>query len=380
NDAAPGTRTIEEPRIITNVDVIGTGIETRYPDIKVTPISYGNVIFCDDKRLTSTITNPGTDDLIIGDMQLIGADAGSFTLDPQTYPITIKPGDSYIVGVTFSPDAQRPYKAQVLVTPTNLKDAQGNIRTDFIELDGFGFSVEILLEVSPSAMDKIKAGTVKTIAVKGSTQDQSKWPVTQVRSIDMKLHYDSDMMAYETGSIKAGPGLPNWTITATESTDGLSIKATGSTNPNNGDFIIGDFKILMSDSATYMIDITDATTKDRSLCTPIKTKPGTVSLDACFINGRLISFGSTAFSLKGVSPNPLQSGNITIDYSIGFKVATTVEVYNSLGERVSLAVDEILEPGEYRLAIPSDALPNGNYFCRIMAGPFTEVKPFTINR
>lgn len=380
NDAAPGTRTIEEPRIITNVDVIGTGIETRYPDIKVDSIDYGNVIFCDDKRLTSTITNPGTDDLIIGDMQLIGVDAGAFTLDPQTYPITIKPGDSYIVGVTFSPDTNRKYNAQVLVTPTNLKDAQGNIRTEFIDLKGVGFAVEILLEVSPSAMDKIKAGTVKTIAVKGSTQDQSKWPAAKVRSIDMKLHYDSDMMAYETGSIKAGPGLPNWTITATESTDGLSIKATGATNPTNGDFIIGDFKILMSDSATYTINITDTTTNDRFICTPIKTKPGKVSLDACFINGRLISFGSTAFSLKGVSPNPLQSGNIAIDYSIGFKVATTVEIYNSRGERVSLAVDETLEPGEYRLAIPSDALPNGNYFCRIMAGPFTEVKPFTINR
>jgi len=103
-------------------------------------------------------------------------------------------------------------------------------------------------------------------------------------------------------------------------------------------------------------------------------------LDGCYINGRLISFGQTSFSLKGVSPNPLQSGNISIDYSIGFKVSTTVEIYNAQGERVALAVNEILEPGEYRLAIPIDALPNGNYFCRIMAGPFTEIKPFTINR
>ncbi|MFZ9760318.1 MAG: choice-of-anchor D domain-containing protein [Candidatus Kapaibacteriota bacterium] len=380
NDAAPGTRTNEEPRIITNVDVIGTGIETRYPDIKVTPIDYGQIIFCDTKRLTSTISNPGTDDLIIGNMQLMGVDAAFFALDPQTYPITIKPGENYIVGVTFSPNAQRQYSAQVLVTPTNLKDAQGNIRTDFIDLKGGGFPVEVVLEVSPSLMEKIKAGTVKTIAVKGSTADQSKWADTKIRSIDMKLHYDSDMMAFEVGSIKAGPGLPNWTVTAIEGTDGLTVSATGTTNPTNGDFFIGDFKILMSDSAEYTIDIKDPSTKDRSICTPIKTKPGKVTLDACFINGRLISFGSTAFSLKGVSPNPLQSGNVSIDYSIGFKVATTIEIYNSAGDRVALAVNETLEPGEYRLAIPSEALPNGNYFCRIVAGPYTEVKPFIINR
>lgn len=380
NDAAPGTRTKEDPRIITNVDVIGTGIETRYPDIKVTDIDYNSVIFCDTKRLTSTISNPGTDDLIIGDLQLFGADASFFALDAQTYPITIKPGDSYAVGVTFLPNTIRSYNAQVLVTPTNLKDAQGNIRTEFIDLKGNGFQVEVLLEVSPSAMEKIKAGTVKTIAVKGSTKDQSKWPDAKIRSIDMKLHYDADYMAYQPGTIKAGSGLPNWNVTATESTDGLSITATGTTNPTNGDFFIGDYNILMSDSAKFTIDITNATTKDRSACAPIVIKPGTVSLDACFVNGRLISFGSTAFSLKGVSPNPLQSGNVSIDYSIGFKVATIVEIYDSRGERVALAVNETLEPGEYRLSIPSDALQNGNYFCRIMAGPFTEVKPFTINR
>lgn len=378
NDAAPGTRTNEEPRIITNVDVIGTGIETRFPDIKVTDIDYGNVIACDDKRLTSTISNPGTDDLIIGDMQLIGKDITNFTIDPQTFPITIKPGGSYDVGVTFSPDASRSYDASILVTPTNLKDAQGNIRTELIGLKGVGFFVPIKLEVSPNAFNKIKAGTQQTISIKGSTT--GKWSDAKVRSIDMKLKYNSDWMVYEPGSIKAGSGLPNWTITASEGADGLSIKATGSSDPGNGDFVTGKFNIMLSDTAEFPIRITDYSTNDRALCTPIDTVPGKVTLDGCYINGRLISFGKTSFSLKGVSPNPLQSGNISIDYSIGFKVSTTVEIYNAQGERVALAVNETLEPGEYRLAIPIDALPNGNYFCRIMAGPFTEIKPFTINR
>ena len=378
NDAAPGTRTVEEPRIVTNVDVIGTGIETRYPDIKVTPIDYGNVIICDDKRLTSTISNPGTDDLIIGDMQLTGADAGLFTLDPQTYPITIKPNETYTVGVTFSPDAVRAFSAGVLVTPTNLKDAQGNIITATINLKGNGFVVPLTLEISPNKVEKVKAGTMQQFAVKGTAN--GSWSDANVRTIECKVKYDGDMMAYELGSISAGPGLPNWTVTASEFTDGLIVKAIGTTNPTNGDLFNAKFKILLSDSATYTIDIADATTKDREICTPITTKHATVSIDACFVNGRLISFSGSSFALKGVSPNPVHNSDISIDYSIGFKVNTMIEIYNAQGERVSQAVNETLEQGDYRLTIPMDALPNGNYFCRINAGPYTEVKPFTINR
>ncbi len=378
NDAAPGTRTVEEPRIVTNVDVIGTGIETRYPDIKVTPIDYGNVITCDDKRLTSTISNPGTDDLIIGDMQLVGADAGLFTLDAQTYPITIKPNETYTVGVTFSPDAVRAFTAGVLVTPINLKDAQGNIITATIDLKGTGFIVPITLEMSPNAVNKIKAGTIQQFAVKATAN--GSWADANVRTIECKIKYDGDMMGYELGTITAGPGLPGWTMTANEVTDGLIVTAIGTTNPSNGDLFNAKFKILLSDSASYTIDIVDATTKDRELCTPINTKPATVSLDACFINGRLISFSGSSFALKGITPNPVHSSDITIDYSIGFKANTMIEIYDAQGERVAIPVNESLEAGDYRLSIPMNALPNGNYFCRINAGPFSEVKPFIINR
>jgi hypothetical protein len=159
----------------------------------------------------------------------------------------------------------------------------------------------------------------------------------------------------------------------------MTFNGIGTKAANGSALFSAEFLVLLSDSTGFGIDL-KGNTLDRSACVPVTTKPAAVTLDGCFINGRLISFSGSGFALKEISPNPIESGEIAIQYSIGFSVKTTIEIYNTLGEKIAIPVEQLLDAGDYRLSVPMNVLPNGNYFCRIHAGPFIEVKGFTINR
>jgi hypothetical protein len=373
SDAAPGPD--ENPRIITNADIIGTGIETRFPDIKTTPIDYGSVILCDSPTGTATISNPGTDTLFIGSLELNGGDQGSFAFTAPNYPLAIPPGGSYTVTVTFSPIDNKDYAAIILVTPLNLKDANGNPKTAVIDLKGKGFSVPVEFSIDPPST-KIKAGNTIRYTIKGTCSD---WTKADLKSLSVDMLFKEDMLKYKSGSLQIESGLSGWTFNAIESSKGMTFNGIGTKAANGSALFSAEFLVLLSDSTGFGIDL-KGNTLDRSACVPVTTKPAAVTLDGCFINGRLISFSGSGFALKEISPNPIESGEIAIQYSIGFSVKTTIEIYNTLGEKIAIPVEQLLDAGDYRLSVPMNVLPNGNYFCRIHAGPFIEVKGFTINR
>jgi hypothetical protein len=51
----------------------------------------------------------------------------------------------------------------------------------------------------------------------------------------------------------------------------------------------------------------------------------------------------------------------------------TVAVYDAIGRRVALLVDEVQSPGVYRKTFDADKLASGIYFCRIHSGKFSSV-------
>lgn len=78
-----------------------------------------------------------------------------------------------------------------------------------------------------------------------------------------------------------------------------------------------------------------------------------------------------AFKLRPAYPNPFNTGTV-IEYQIGIDSHTTVEVYNLLGERVKVLVDDFQTAGNYRInwyAVQPGGSPlaNGIYLIRIHA-------------
>ena len=84
----------------------GNGIGT--PGISVSPVSlnFGNqVLHVASAAKTLTVSNAGTEALIISAISLSGFHAADFSLNAPAVPITLAPGDSTTLTVTFTPGA-----------------------------------------------------------------------------------------------------------------------------------------------------------------------------------------------------------------------------------------------------------------------------------
>ena len=69
-------------------------------DITPPNLDFGNVVIGSNTMLQSTVSNPGTSDLVITD--ITSSDA-QFTFTPNTFPITILPGGNQILEITYTP-------------------------------------------------------------------------------------------------------------------------------------------------------------------------------------------------------------------------------------------------------------------------------------
>jgi hypothetical protein len=86
------------------------------------------------------------------------------------------------------------------------------------------------------------------------------------------------------------------------------------------------------------------------------------------------------YTLGSNYPNPVKSGT-TIDYELKQKSSVTLEVYNTLGQKVATLVDQEKEAGSYSVSWEAGSdLSSGVYFYRMQAGDFTETKRITVVR
>lgn len=84
------------------------------------------------------------------------------------------------------------------------------------------------------------------------------------------------------------------------------------------------------------------------------------------------------FSLDSNYPNPF-SQRTTIQYEIGETSRVKLEVYDMIGHRVGVLVDEMLPAGQHEARFnPSSELASGVYLYRIQAGGFSSHRKMTL--
>ena len=86
-----------------------------------------------------------------------------------------------------------------------------------------------------------------------------------------------------------------------------------------------------------------------------------------------VNYSNLSFKLNQNYPNPFNPYT-NISFEIPTKGFTTLEVYNTLGQRVSVLVDELRESGTYEEHFNSSDLPSGTYFCKLQSGNLVSVK------
>ena len=87
----------------------------------------------------------------------------------------------------------------------------------------------------------------------------------------------------------------------------------------------------------------------------------------------------TEFGLSQNYPNPFNPSTM-ISYQVPVAAMVQIAVFNSIGEKVGMLVNEVKEPGYYEVTWNASAMPSGVYFFRINASEFTAVKKMMLTK
>ncbi len=85
------------------------------------------------------------------------------------------------------------------------------------------------------------------------------------------------------------------------------------------------------------------------------------------------------YELSQNYPNPFNP-TTEINFRVPHKALVTLDIYNTLGEKVSTLVSNDLNPGSYNVEWNAADFPSGVYFYRIKAGNFSLVKKMLLVR
>ncbi len=89
--------------------------------------------------------------------------------------------------------------------------------------------------------------------------------------------------------------------------------------------------------------------------------------------GNIVQTIPRSFNLYQSYPNPFNPAT-TISYDLPQKEHVTLVIYDILGRQVETIVDNIQQPGKYKVTFNGSNLSSGVYFCRLQAGLFAETK------
>jgi hypothetical protein len=86
---------------------------------------------------------------------------------------------------------------------------------------------------------------------------------------------------------------------------------------------------------------------------------------------------SFSFKLQQNYPNPFNPST-TINYSLAKDGHVKITLYNILGSKVALLVNENKQAGAYSLQFNAHTLPSGIYFYRLESGSYSDIKKFVL--
>lgn len=194
------------------------------------------------------------------------------------------------------------------------------------------------------------------------------------------------------GSVFGGSDPDPVTLTGTYSSIGFS--ATGN-SPTYGDMILSgdgsgnmmgrmpdvpnpgiDSTTLMGTfnstniDLTYIVYFTGGGTAD-GVINMVKDPASSVEMESDVV--------PDGFALEQNFPNPFNPST-TIQFSISKQSFVTLEIYNSLGEKVDVLIAEELNAGKYKFNWNAENLTSGTYYYSITADNFRQAKKLILLR
>ena len=84
-------------------------------------------------------------------------------------------------------------------------------------------------------------------------------------------------------------------------------------------------------------------------------------------------------SLSQNYPNPFNPST-TIAFALPYDGRVSLEVYNTLGQKVAQLLDELMTAGYHSVTFDASQLASGVYICRMKSGGFVQSKRLVLVR
>lgn len=217
-----------------------------------------------------------------------------------------------------------------------------------------------------SAINNQPFPVVNTVHIAGGTPPLQwpdlGWPDNQIdRMIPM---YDDGTNGDETAGDKIFSGIitfPAYTIFQIQYKYGINYGDAvnnGGGNDNENAFDANHVIELFALAWSCRVDNVFGTMGNHTFTTGVNDVPGSVP---------------TAYALDQNFPNPFNPST-KINYSLPVEGFVTLDVYNSIGQKVATLVNETKTAGNYTVNFDASDLTSGIYFYKISSGNFTETK------
>ncbi|MES2766530.1 MAG: choice-of-anchor D domain-containing protein [Bacteroidota bacterium] len=360
SDAAPGSETETNPRVIDTVVIIGEGLDITQTSL----VPFTNTLTCETPTQTVTFKNESTTQTLdITSFTLQSGNAADFTITPPS--LSIAPGTSKDVTVTFKPTAVATYNADFKVDNSFKKEMH-------IVLEGNARIAELALALDPIA--SAAPGTIITVPVKLTSGDYGTFDVT---SLSFLVKFDPLLL-----DLKKVNNAMGWTFTPTVISKGvIEIKGTGPALQKNllkTDLLSLEFEVYLSKPNSTPVEISEI--KTGSDCIVPKNVNSSFALgDVCFLDARPVKLSTTQYQLQEITPNPV-SDQAKLVYGVGLDGRTVINLYNSEGVLVMPVIDEVLLTGSYETIIPLHDIPAGVYFYTMYSGPYSATRKLVITK
>ncbi len=189
-----------------------------------------------------------------------------------------------------------------------------------------------------------------------------------INELSLSLEYPLNGLVLRRGHEDV---LPGWTWTANPdlAANTIEFNGSGTTPLTSGALFQLPLTVFQFPYDSLFAHIEIAASSLSGACIDVRFIPGGIPLSpVCLSQSRNIGLTGIGFGLRTPSPNPA-SGSFDIEFSTGFEVNTTIEIYNTLGSRVAVVADGPLTAGEYVRRVSN--LAAGVYQIVMRAGPYS---------
>ena len=371
----------------------------RTTGLTVVGFDFGNIISCDTRDGDITITNGSSNDAFTV-TSIEPADGSAWTDHPEfVFPNGLPIGEVIPATGNFTfPVQYVPANNPAVTNSQVVYIVRGDIGNDGEStaqntLQGSTYQIEIALDLpnlpQDQSADPYLSPTERFYQPGESTYHlgvsidnlANDWAGANVTEIEFDIRYHFSWLASvdkDGANFAMGGAMPNdWVIDGNalvENVDPnndefrlLHVKASGPTPLGQDGILIYPYlQNLYGDASTYAPEIVNVSFTGRNDCiTPVPT-PGEITFNFCTVNIQWLDL-----YVSGVEASARYNDitdNVEFEFGVGAEVPTKLQMFDSNGNLVATAFDEVLSKGRYQGSISTNNLGNGAYLVRFTSG------------